>query len=288
MGERGNEMIRGKTINIYLPDGNPKGIKICEIPNSIIKAVLIPRNLLNMVDKYENIDGVGIYFLFSEKDETARFQTYIGEAEDVRKRLKQHDNPTKEWNYAVCFISGKDNLNKAHVKFLESYCHEEALKSKRTELKNNCSPTRSNLSASEKDFTLSFYDEIKLILGTLGYPIFEAIKKAETQEEIFYCKSKDADAKGNLTEEGFVVYKGSKGNLKMSSSAGSWLENARMKLIEDGILKEENGKFVFADDFNFSSPSAAAGIILARRANGWTEWKNSEGKTLDEMKRREN
>ncbi|NBX51527.1 DUF4357 domain-containing protein, partial [bacterium] len=32
--------------------------------------------------------------------------------------------------------------------------------------------------------------------------------------------------------------------------------------------------------YDFSSPSAAAAIVLARSANGWTEWKTKEGSTL--------
>jgi len=283
-----NEMVRGKTIQIYLPDGNPKGIKICEIPNSIIKAVLIPRNLLKEAFEFENLEKVGLYFLFSEKDETFQFKTYIGEAEEIKKRLRQQDTPQKEyWNYAVAFFSGKDNLNKAHIKFLESHSHTEAQNANRTELMNNCSPTCSTLSPAEKDFALNFFDEIKIILGTLGYPIFEKIKKAEKEEEVFYCKGKDADAKGNLTEEGFVVYANSKSNFQESPSAGTWLKNRRQKLIGEGILKKEGEILLFSKDIIFNSPSTAAGIILARRANGWREWKNSSGQTLDEIKRKD-
>jgi hypothetical protein len=283
---RKNEMVRGKTINIYLPDGNPKGIKICEIPNSIIKTIMIPRNLLKDISGADDLNKVGLYFLFSEKDEFSQFKTYIGEAENLLIRLKQHDAKRDDWNYAICFLSGKDNLNKAHVKFLESYCYSLAQKLKRTTIQNNCSPTKSNLTKSDEDFSLSFFDEIKIILGVLGYPIFDEIKKAVKEEEVFYCKGKNAIAKGNLTEEGFVVYLGSKSNLEEAPSAGSWLENTRKRLLEQGILKKEENILVFTKDFSFNSPSAAAGVVLGRRANGWTEWKNSEGKTLDELKRK--
>ena len=279
-------MVRGKTISIYLPDGNPKGVKICEIPNSIIKAIQIPRNLIKEAQDYENLEKVGIYFLFSEKDELSQFKTYIGEAEDIKKRIKQHDSPNKDyWNYVVCFVSGKDNLNKAHVRFLESFCYKEAEKSKRTELMNNCSPTRPNLSPSERDFSLQFFDEIKLILGTLGYPIFEKIKKAEKEEEVFYCKGKDAEAKGNLTEEGFVVYGGSKARLDDVPSLNYAIKEYKEALKRNGILKEVNNKLIFDEDLLMSSPSNAAAVVLGRPANGWIEWKNKDGKTLDELKR---
>lgn len=279
-------MVRGKSIQIYLPDGNPKGIKVCEIPNSVIKAVFIPRNLLDKVSEFENIEKVGIYFLFSEKDELSRFQTYIGEAEEIRKRLKQHDTSEKDyWNFAVCFMSEKNNLNKAHIKFLESYCHEEAKNSNRTELKNSCSPQKSTLSKPEEDFALNFYDEMKLILGTLGYPIFEKIKRTESKEEVFFCKNKSAFAIGNLTEEGFLVYKDSIANKGERPSANKFVTEKRRALISEGILKQEKDTLIFTRDYIFNSPSLAASVVAGGNANGWKEWKNESGLTLDELKR---
>ena len=283
-------MARGRTISIYLPDGNPKGVKICEIPNSIVKAVVVPRNLINQAGEYETLNQVGIYFLFSEKEESSKFKTYVGEAEDIKKRLKQHDNSEKDfWNYAVCFFSGKKNLNKAHIKFLESFCHEKCMDAERTELVNSCSPTRSMLSPSEKDFALTFFDEIKLILGTLGYPIFDKFKKPGREEDIFFCKKKEAEASGNLTEDGFLIYKGSTANIGDRPSANKYVLNKRKGLVEEGILvKKDEYVYMFTKDFISGSPSVAAAIVIGGNANGWIEWKNSKGQTLDKVKRQAN
>ncbi len=277
-------MTRGKTIQIYLPDGNPKGIKICEVPNSIVKAVLIPRNLLNDAKDKENLNKVGIYFLFSDKDETFHFETYIGEAENLLTRLKQHDSKKDGWNYVVCFISSKNNLNKAHIKFLESYCYKHALEINRTKVTNSCTPTESNLTNQDKDFALIFFDDMKLILGTLGYPIFEQIKKAQTEEGVFYCKKKNAQARGNLTEGGFVVYKGSLANLETRPSSSQTVIKKREGLVNRGILIK-NGKdtYTFSKDFEFNSPSIAAASVIGGNANGWKEWKNKTGETIDEL-----
>jgi len=115
--------MRGKTIITYLPDGNPKGIKICEMPTSIVKGILIPRNKLNEVSKHIDLSKVGIYFLLSEKEDLDVPYVYIGEGEDLIKRIKQHDIQSQEyWNFAIAFISDKENINKAHVKFLENHC----------------------------------------------------------------------------------------------------------------------------------------------------------------------
>lgn len=280
-------MIRGKTINIYLPDGNPKGIKICDMPTSIAKAILIPRNKLKEATNYIPLSKVGIYFLVSEKDEMDLAKVYIGEAEDLIKRLKQHDSQKEEyWNFAIAFLSTKDNINKAHVKFLENYCYSQAKDCGRCYVQNSIIPTQSTILNQEKDFLLDFFDEIRILLGTLGYPIFEEPEK-KTALEIFYCKGKDASARGWFSEDGFVIEKNSKSNLTEAPSAGDWVINMRKKLIASGALIREDNTLGLMNDLEVGSPSAAAAIVLGRRANGWIEWKNKEGKTIDEIKRQE-
>jgi hypothetical protein len=280
--------MRGKTISIYLPDGNPKGIKICEMPTSVAKGILIPRNKLKDASDYSDLAKVGLYFLVSEKDEADLAQVYIGEAEELLKRLKQHDTQKEEyWNYAIAFLSTKNNLNKAHVKFLENHCYTQAKDFGRCYVKNSVIPTQSSIIGQEKDFVLDFFDEIRILLGTLGYPIFEETEKNGTLE-LFYCKGKDAEATGNFTEEGFMIQNGSKANLTESPSSGSWLINMRKKLVTEGILKQEGNILLFTKPVELGSPTAAAQAILGRSANGWTEWKSKDGKTIDEIKRKEN
>jgi hypothetical protein len=133
---------------------------------------------------------------------------------------------------------------------------------------------------------MDFYDTMKILLSTLGYPVFEEIRQPASSKDILYCRGKDADALGEFTDDGLVVFAGSKMNLKESKTAGSWIINIRKKLIDSGIITLRGNLYEFISDYLFNSPSAAAGAVLARRANGWIEWKNKEGKTLDELKRK--
>jgi hypothetical protein len=280
-------MDRGKTIQIYLPDGNPKGVKIAEITTSIGKAIFIPRSKINDVSNRSELQGVGIYFLLGEANELGQHRVYIGEAETLIKRLKQHNTSSKEfWNVAIAFMSEKNNLNKAHVKFLENFCCNKAKEINRCELENSVNPTKSTITESEEDFVLSFFDDLKVLLSALGYQIFEEIKK-ERGKQTYFCKSKFANAQGEYTEEGFVVFKGSKANKEGTPAfeTTNW-PKIRQKLIDKGILLEEGDVYLFTDDFLFSSPSAAAAIVVGRSANGWTGWKTKEGKTLDEVERK--
>jgi len=278
--------MRGKTIEIYIPDGNSRSVKLCEIKEGIVKALFIPRSKLSDFSNRLELGEPGIYFLFGEEDEVGKPLVYIGEAEVLIKRLKQH-NVGKEqeaWKTAICFVSVKKNLNKAHIKFLENHCYETASKVNRCKITNTSTPTKSSLTDSESDFVLNFFDEVRILISTLGYPIFEETKREE--KEVIICKGKNAYAEGVYSEDGLVVFKGSKTNLVESKTAGTWVTGMRDKLKEKGILKKEDNVYVFIEDHSFNSPSTAAAAVLARRANGWIEWKDKEGKTLDEKVRK--
>ena len=79
----------------------------------------------------------------------------------------------------------------------------------------------------------------------------------------------------------FVVEKGSRVAENPSSSFIK-KHNYYKKYIQ---LKADNTivNNEFTKDYPFSSPSAAAAIILARSANGKTEWKDEDGITLQKF-----
>ncbi len=275
--------MQGRTISIFIPDGNARSVKICDIQDSIVKAVFIPRNKLEEVSGRKEIQDPGVYFLIGADDEAGRPTIYIGEAENLLVRLKQH-NATKDfWSSAICFISDKRNLNKAHIKYLESYCCNQAKKINRCKLENSTTPTQSSLTESDIAFVMSFFYDLKVLISTLGYPVFEETRREERC--LFVCEGKDAQAEGEYTVDGFVVFKGSKANLIEATTASDWIKNTRAGLIKEGVLQQEGKVYTFLENYNFNSPSAAAAIVLARNANGWIEWKYDDGKTLNEVHR---
>ncbi len=272
----------GKTIQIYLPDGNPRGLKIAEITSRTVQAVLIPRSLLEDAAQRDELKNVGVYLLFGS-DET-KPQVYIGEAEECLARLKQHNKTKDFWTHAIAFVSKTQYFTKTHIKFLEWLCCEVATKANRYLLENGNTPTKPHVSESVESDLYDNFETIQILASTLGFPVFDEIKKPKTQE-IIICKGKDAYAEGEYSEDGIIVFAGSKCNLIESKTAGSWIEGMRNDLREGGVLTERDGVLVFTKDYIFSSPSASAAVVLARRANGWIEWKFKDGKTLDEIKR---
>lgn len=277
-------MTIGKTIQIFLPDGNPRSLKIAEITSRTVQAILIPRAKLDEAAKRQELKNVGVYFLIGSSDEDSKPMLYVGEAEDCLTRLKQQNKHKDFWNTAIAVISKTQYFTKTHIKFLESHCYAEAQKIGRYKLENPNAPTMPFVSESMEADLLDNYDTIKILVATLGYPIFDQIKKPQ-KKDILYCKGKAAKAEGEYTEDGLIVFAGSVCNLKETQSAGPYVKNWRDQLIRDGILKQEGDVYKFTHDHIFSSPSTAAAVVLARRANGWTEWKYKDGKTLDEVRR---
>lgn len=277
--------MRGRTISIFIPDGNPRSIKVCDIKDSIVKAIFVPRSKIEDIYKRPDVQEPGLYFLFGSEDEIGKPRVYVGEAENLLIRLKQHNAGKDFWNTAICFVSEKRNINKAHIKYLESYCCEQAKQIGKCILENNTSPTQSSLTEQDVDFVLSFFDDLKILVATLGFPIFEESKK-EMQNTIF-CKGKEASAKGEYAEDGLTVFKGSKAQADEVTSIEKvpYISNLRKSLLDKGILKAENGILLFAENYTFNSPSTAAMVVLGRPANGWNDWKDKNGQTLDKKYR---
>jgi hypothetical protein len=209
---------------------------------------------------------------------------YVGEAEECISRLKQQNKDKDFWNIAIAIVSKTKYFTKTHIKYLESFCYEEAGKAGRYKLKNSSVPTKPYVSESMEADLFDNYDTIKILVATLGYPIFDHIGKPQ-KKDLLFCKGKQAKAQGEYTEDGFVVFAGSLCNLIETDSAGIYVKKWRQELIDDGILEKQGLVYRFIQNHIFSSPSTAACVVLGRRANGWTEWKYEDGRTLDEVKR---
>ena len=228
----------------------------------------------------------GVYFLFGNTEDGSKPLVYIGEGEDCYKRIRSHNRNKDFWTHCVIITTKTDEYTKTDGKYMEHHCLEIAKKIGRYAIDNDTGSKKPSITESREYDLLDNFETAKVLLSTLGYPLFEEKRRAKSSKELFTCKGKQAIATGEITDDGLVVHKSGKCNLKETPTAGKWITGMRQRLVDDGTLKEENGVLVFQSDYIFNSPSAAAGTILARRANGWKEWKNKDGKTLDELKRK--
>jgi hypothetical protein len=278
-----------KTIKLFLLDGMPNGRMTCELSNWTGKAYKLPRNMIKDSSSRDELSSTGVYFLFGKPDLTSEKDViYIGEAENIIKRLSQHLNEKDYWNEAVVLISKDDNLNKAHIKYLENRLHQIAIKVNRYKVKNSNTPTQPSISESDQAEMEEFIENIKMLVNVLGFKAFEElIQESSNNKEVssnFFIKAaRGANAQGQQTSDGFVVLKDSEiASSTVDSYPDGW-KNSRQELIDNGTIIEKNEKLVFSNDYLFNSPSAAAAIVMGRSANGLMEWKNHKGKSLKDM-----
>jgi predicted GIY-YIG superfamily endonuclease len=260
-----------KSIKLFLMDGTSDGRMICELSNWSGKAIKIPRILLKESNNRTELKGTGVYFLFGRNEDDTN-SIYIGEAEDIFQRLLQHQNSKDFWNEAIVFTSKDENLNKAHIKYLEHRLYQIALKTKRYSLINANTPNKPAISEVDQAEMEEFITNILMTVPVLGHKVFDEIVKTKVENKnlLYLTGPRGANAKGTLTSEGFVVLKDSIIASDVVSSFTSGNKKLRDKLLNDKTI---NKSFVFTEDFIFSSPSAAAVIVLGRPANGLIEWK---------------
>ena len=204
-----------KTIQMIIFENNPNGMIMCELSNWNGR-VLKPRSELNFSYRTGNESVyTGVYFLLGRDDDN-NDTIYIGEAEDMKKRLKQHLNDVNYWNDAIVVISKDNILNKAHVKYLENLFYMLAVTSGRSVIVNSNIPTKSSVSEYDEAMLEEFISNSKLLVNTLGYKVFDTIDettaKTDNRDTIkLYIKAaRGADGTGAIVADGFVVYKGSK------------------------------------------------------------------------------
>lgn len=262
----------------------------CELSNWSGKAYKIPRiKVKDCSDRADLTNSTGVYLLFG-KDEEGKDQVYIGEGELILKRLNQQLNAKDFWNEAIVFISKDENLNKAHIKYLENRLHDIAKSANRYKLDNFVIPTQSSLSESDRAEMEEFIEYIKMLVNTLGHKVFDEKRefKPKQKQDVFYIKAaRGADGQGQPTSDGFVVFKGSKAAGTTVASMTLSFMTLRQKLLNDGVLLDKGEFLEFPEDYIFSSPSTAATMVLGRNANGLTEWKQKSGKTLKDFESNE-
>lgn len=300
---------RAKTITLLLIDGTSTGSIKCTLANWTGIAYKIPRTEINRCKDRKDLKQSGVYFLFGKSKETGESVVYVGQAgvrkkkEGIILRLLEHKrNPDKDyWTEAVIFTTSNDSFGATEISYLENRFCNMAIDAERYKVKNSNDPAPGHITEEKESELEEFIDYAKIVIGTLGYSIFEPLDKEEAiikkpasskpvqkqeiiGDEMWYLRrtikstGKTIEAKCKQTEEGFVVLKGSMINTIDLNSIPPGVKKARNNAVIDnnGILQE---------DVYFKSPSSAATFVNGSSTNGLIEWKKNNGKTLKEIKK---
>jgi hypothetical protein len=242
------------------------------------KAVAGPRSEFEGVLAREESEKSGVYFLTGTDPESGKPAIYIGEAENIRDRVKLHLGKDF-WNQVVYFVSKDENLTKAHIRYLEGKLIEKARSASRALVTNGQSSGAKLPEADREDMEV-FLEKINQLLPVLGVELLVPSSSAAagaSEREVLLCEIKGVKARGHLNGSQAVLHE------RASSQKYPWARNMRQKLKEEGVLAEQKDYLVFTKDSEFSSPSAAAAVVHGGHANGLIAWKNGKGKTLKEI-----
>lgn len=280
---------RPTSIRIFLADGVPEGLRIVEKSNWTGRAVVAGRAQLSQALARHELGQPGVYVLTGPADEGAP-RLYVGEADVLRDRLRQHVAGKDFWTRFVAFTSTNEGLNKAHVRYLESRLVELAKAANQWSLDNSTTPSPPPLSEPDRADADWFLQEMLVIFPLLGIDAFETAagqaredEGAETQTLIL--EERGARATGREVGDGFVVFEGSRARSTEVASIHEYMRDLRHQLQERGVLKPDGDNLIFTQDFRFNSPSTAAGVLVGGSANGRIAWKDGQGRTLKALQK---
>lgn len=166
-----------------------------------------------------------------------------------------------------------------------------ASEAKRYIVKYGNDPTPGNITEEKESELEEFMDYARIVMGTLGYKIFEPVAAipedfvahhsdsgAHSEPPLFQFNRSTERATGRLTSDGFVVLKGGTLAIKLQHSCP---ENVRRYREKCADKIDENGTLTV--DVLLTSPSAAAAFVGGSSLSGNLMWKTDDGKTLKEF-----
>lgn len=284
----------GKTVRLFLADGTPGGLQTAEIINWTGLILTTHRTALGALVKRTDVKSTGVYLLIGEDpDALGGLKTYIGEADDVARRLIQHARPEENggkdfWEHVVVITSKDSNLTKAHATFIESRLIDLARRAKRSTVTNGTKGFSTNLPVSDISDMEYFIEQVLIVLPVLGFDFLRATRPGgpttstaadagiddPKSSPLFRISSTHTDATAQEVDGEFIVRED-------SLARESWIgvETSYKKLRDahesngDLELTIDGNHMRFTRDVVFASVSAAAAVVLGRNANGRTEWK---------------
>ncbi|QCK85571.1 GIY-YIG nuclease family protein [Phreatobacter aquaticus] len=196
------------TIRIFVPDGDPEGVRIVDRLNWTGKGLVIPRDRWNAVKSRSEFERAGVYILVGYGDDDQPI-IYIGQADGVRGRIDTHAEQKEFWNFVLVFVSSNNDLNRGHITWLEWALIKQADAANRAVVQNGQRPNEPALGEGDKADTNAFLKQMLQIMPLVGVHAFEkarAILPAKTVQEVAALGGSQTDKDTIIVpanEEGF-------------------------------------------------------------------------------------
>lgn len=269
-------------INDYI-DNDPNGIVKSNLRFSPVTAYVVPRSLFSRAKDIEGIQNPGVYFLVGENTKSTIPEMYIGETSKGINRIFHHDKHKDFWGKAILFLAEAKHFDQVFINYLEEFLIEKAYEANRYKLHNGQVP-KVNKNASDLSYINQIYDEIKFVMGSFGFSLENSLEK-EQKTTIFKTSRRGIEAKGYYLGDSFEVLEGSIIDFSNPSKLEKYNE-MRTNLLSEGDIELLETKYILRKTISFKTPSGASDFVLGGSTNGWREWKDINGKTLDELFRK--
>ena len=276
-------MAISKKLETIYHNGQPDGIRSIRRHLSTMTTYVIPRTLLSEAKKLSGINRPGIYYLISENDDNKIAQIYVGQTRNGVSRLDDHNRSKNFWNKAIMFLADNKTFSLDMISGLEAFAISKAHESNRYKVENAVNP---KYEIDEYDLPLieEVYEEIKFIMATQGYKM-ENAKSTLNETNVLHTTRNGITAFGVYDGECFEVLEGSEIYLAKPVTIEKY-NVQRKELLDNGNIVYIDNKYILKTTLTFNSPSGASDFVIGGSTNGWTEWKDKDGKTLDELYRK--
>ena len=291
-------MPRAFSLSVFMPQGEPQGLRVLTKINWTGVGLLFPRTRLEKARERAELNRTGVYVPWNDDDQL-RPTIYVGQSEDVSRRLKEHfdDEMMDWWTRAAAFTTKDNAFNQAHARFLEWALALRARDENRCELKNRNRPSKPSISEADEADTAQFLEDLLQCLPLVGLRAFEALIPSDRGEDsagarltLFLDRPGiGVQARAIPGVEEFTVLKGARVRRDEELPKGFVKElpsyrDLRRKLIEDGTITDTGeDQYLLQRDWTFSSPSQANVVIAGQPMHPYLDWKDSSGRTWREI-----
>lgn len=279
--------MKGRTVKIYLVDGIPSGVMTAEIMNWTGKFTIAPRTQLADLAQRDELKRTGVYILAGQNPkDPAQEMVYIGESDNIWKRLIQHNSDSSKdfWDKTIIITSKDENLTKAHGRYLESRLIQIASQAQRAQVINGTNPEITSLPEPDIADMEYFLAQIQMILPVLGFTFAVPLPKINIAQDsqssdsvspVFHFNYAGSNAEAQEVNGEFIVFEGSTARKAHTNSLADSYIQIRKKLQREGKLIDSPNPdyWVFAQNVPFQSPSTAANIVGGASLNGRQHWK---------------
>lgn len=287
-------MNRPQTIQIFLPSGDPQGIRIASVPTRTVQVFDVPRKLLADFLKRPEAEHVGVYYL-AGNDDHDNDQAYVGQSGNLAKRLANHSSYKDFWSRAFIAVSLTNAWTQTHIAYLEWESIRQVQAAGRMTLENGNTGSRPHTPEPMLADCEEYLETIKMLLATLSFPLLEPVKRGVAKDSAtptddgvrVRLNGRGCKAEGVYSTDGLLVLAGAKGRYLEPQPGSSYVgghANKVRELADEGVIQiNEDGTTLFLREYLFKTPSGAATTLYSSTANGRVEWRDESGSTIADI-----